>query len=112
MPAAVWCCLRFACLLEQLGAQRSLVVGLVQHAGHGLTSDCRDDLGDLVADELVVGDTHDVDSTARLSASAGRGPAEYVGPEPVPGRPPGAEYLTSATSDPHESERIVTSTQQ
>ena len=65
----VRCCLRFAGLLEQLGAQGSLVAGLVQDAGHGLTSGCRDDLGDLVADELVVGDTHDLDSTARLIAA-------------------------------------------
>jgi hypothetical protein len=45
------------------------VAGLVQDAGHGPASVCRDDLGDLVADELVVGDTHEVDSTARLSAA-------------------------------------------
>jgi hypothetical protein len=29
-----------------------------QDAGHGLASGGRDDAGDLVADELVVGDTH------------------------------------------------------
>ena len=47
------------------------MAGLVQDAGHGLTSGCRDDPGDLVADELVVGDAHDLDSTARLIAARG-----------------------------------------
>jgi hypothetical protein len=65
----VWCFLRFMGLLQQLRSQGSLVIGIVQDPGDGLTSGCRDDLGDLVADELVVGDAHDLDSTAQASAA-------------------------------------------
>src|ERR1035438_6186570 len=68
-------------LLQQLRPQGRLITGVVQDPGDGLTPVCRDDPGDLVADELVVGDAHDLDSTARLItakwqrvAIPGRGP--------------------------------------
>src|ERR1019366_428568 len=77
----VRCCLRFMSLLQELRPQGRLITGVVQDPGDGLTSVCRDDARDLVADELVVGDAHDLDSTARLIAAKwqrvaipGRGP--------------------------------------
>jgi hypothetical protein len=67
----VRCCLRLLGLLKQLCPQGSLVTGVVQDAGNRLTSVCRDDAGDLVADELAVGDAPDLDSTVRLTAANG-----------------------------------------
>jgi hypothetical protein len=54
----VRCGVRFAGLLKQLGPQGSLVVGVVQYVGNRLICVCRDDPGDLVADEFLV--AHDL----------------------------------------------------
>src|SRR5260370_24205134 len=68
-------------LLQQLRPQGRLVVGVMEDPGNRLTSISGDDGRDLIADELVVDDTHDLDSTACLItakwqrvAIPGRGP--------------------------------------
>jgi hypothetical protein len=58
--------LRFMRLLQQLRPQGRLIPGVVQNPGDRLTPIGRDDRRDLIADELVVGDAHALDSTARL----------------------------------------------
>src|ERR1700733_11644357 len=53
-------------LLQQLRPQGRLIAGLVQDPGNSLMPVGGDDRRDLITDKLVVGDAHDLDSTAQL----------------------------------------------
>ena len=59
-------CLRFMRLLQQLRPQGGLVSSMLQDPGNRLTPVGGNDRRDPIADELVVGDAHALDSTARL----------------------------------------------
>jgi hypothetical protein len=52
------CRLRFLSLFHQLGSQRTPVASMVKDPGRRLAPGRGDDVRYLVADELVVGDTH------------------------------------------------------
>jgi hypothetical protein len=69
--------------------QGRLITGLVQDRGDRLIPVCRDGRRDLIADELVVADAHDLDSTARLITPEWQHVAiSECGPDPSRGLAP------------------------